>query len=168
LALGPVIPADDGLIDHAERLDGRYEALMAKKPVDRHDYELAYFACVWRASLLLQGKSRFLGFRERFSDWVGVGEYAVGCDVGAQAIRHAQCVAMAETICYVDPTLVEHYWLMAGSQKDLKKVDDAVLLKLTAFVEDYTGRRLAGALVRGQTTISLATWSGWKSTPKAA
>jgi len=168
LALGPVIPADGNLIYHANRLSRRYDALMAKKPVDRHDYELAYFACVWRAAHLLDEKWRFVFFRQRFSERLGLGSYATGREVSQKAIRHAQRIAIAGAICDLEPTLLEHYWLMAGSQKDLKRADEAVLLKLTSIVEEYTGEKPLGVSPCGQTTISLASWSGWNSTPKAA
>lgn len=168
LALGPVIPADDGILYFSERLSHRYEMLEVKKPVERHDHELAYFAVLWRATRLLKHKWRFASFRPHFSEWVGIGEYAAGDDFVQLAIRHAQCTIMAHVICEMEPTLVEHYWLLAATKKDLKRADDGVLLKLTEFVENFTGRKLQEAVVRGQTTISFASWSGWKSTPKAA
>lgn len=168
LALGPVIPATANLISYAAELDARYDTLMSKRPVDRHDYELAYFAAMWRAARLLHRKWRFAGFRRNLAEELRLDDYADGPGVIQQAIGHAQCTIMAYIICELEPTLVEHYWLMAESRKDLKRADEAVLLKLTDFVETYTGRKLRGAVVRGQTMISLASWSGWNIRPRAA
>lgn len=168
LALGPVIHAGDALVGYVGKLDERFDALLATKPAKRHNYDLAYFAVIWRAARLLQQKWRFAAFRGQFSEEVGVGVYADGLGVAQLALGYAQCVAMAHLICEMEPTLVEHYWLMADSLMELKRADEAVLLKLTETVEAYTGRKLRGAFVRGQTTISLASWSGWNVSPRAA
>jgi len=168
LALGPVIPASDALVGFAMELDSRYNALLAAGPVGRHNYELAHFAVFWRAANLLQKKWRFAGFRSKFSEEVGLGAYASGMSVSQLALGYAQCVVMAHLICGMEPTMIEHYWLLADSGKELRCADEAVLLKLTDTVEAYTGRKLRCAYVHGQSTISLASWSGWNETPRAA
>lgn len=168
LALGPVIPADENLVRYAEEISARYEFLTATSPVDRHNHELAFFAVMWRTAKLLEQECFFDSFRVHFAECAGLGHYASGPGVVQLALRHAQCAAMAYVICRMDPTLVEHYWIMAESKTQLQRANETILFKLARFVEDYTGRKFPGTLAGCQTTISLASWSGWNSMPKAA
>ncbi|HEY0967272.1 MAG TPA: TniQ family protein [Opitutaceae bacterium] len=168
LALGPVIPVDENLLGYAEQISMRYDFLTAATPVDRHNHELALFAVMWRTAKHLEQERFFDSFRVHFAECAGLGCYASGLDVGQLALRHAQCTVMAYLICRMDPTLVEHYWVMAESRSQLERADETILFKLAQFVEDYTGRKFPVPLTGFQTTISLASWTGWNSMPKAA
>lgn len=168
LSLGPVIAASPALLEWSGQIDRRYDSLMKKRPVDRHDFELAHFAVVWRAARLLAEEWRFAQFLSHFVPWTGLGGYVDGENISQRALRHAQCVVMAHVICELDPTVVEHYWLLAEKMSDLALADQAVVLKLTEFAETFTEQKMSGAPVCGQTTMSFASWSGWKGMPKAA
>lgn len=168
LALGPVIPASDTLVRYADHLSSRYAALMRIRPLCRHDCELAYFATVWRASQLLRTHECFSEFRERFSKDIGLGEYAVDQDVRSLALQHAFCLAMAHVICDREPTLAEHYWLVAGSRSELRRVDDAILFWLTQFAGKQIGRKLYAMQAHHQAVISFASCSGRNVAPSAA
>lgn len=170
LSLGPVVRANSRLSSIAAQSMSRYGELMKCRTWSRHDYELAYFAVLYRATDLLLKKIRFAAFASNMAEREGLGGMPLPFDVSVEnlAIRHAQCGALASLILKDDPTIVEHYWLAAGRASELRRAEHIVLFKLTEYMERKLAVSNHGLRTSGQRMISFASWEGLKANPKAA
>lgn len=170
LSLGPVVAAPSAIVEQAAKISARFDQVVEGRPLQKHDYGLAHFSAIWRASRLLASDvdQQFWPLRDAMLDLAGIGPLADSSDIGRRALRHVQIAIVAHQIAELDPTFCEFYWASTMQTKRAACADEIVRFKLVEFAASLGIELLPGPSTAGQTLISFASWEGVKSLSIAA
>lgn len=169
LSLSPVIPAPPAISRSAATIQKRYASLVARKPVDLFDYDLAHFSAMWRAARLFRCADK--GLRPLFEAVRSLA--CLDVEIGSSDSERddgnfVQTVIAADLIGQMEPTFSEHFWLSATNAAIILGVDRIVYFKLIEIAHEFGISVSLRSPVVGQLTMSFASWYESKGIPRAA
>lgn len=133
LSFGPVIMADEPLINEAAVLEKRFDAMLDRAPLQMSDFELACFAGMWRtASLFARKRQDLAALRLRLLHMRGIESVIAPEDspTVVQARERAFDLIAAHLLFELEPELAQHHWLVTDRRTSSARLDDGLLARL--------------------------------------